>query len=133
MYCDNLPVDYDGDNYLINGNPISESKLDSMKSFLFQICENNRSYSGANFNLNNYSNPFAIFSVQNSQLLSNEERVLMVNGKEMSEEKKDELFKFSYGVFHDQPFFMLKGKYGEDFSVSLNGEELIYRKKKLFL
>jgi cytochrome c oxidase subunit 3 len=29
-------------------------------------------------------------------------------------------------------FFMLKGKYGKDFSIALNGEDLIYDKKKLY-
>ena len=49
-----------------------------------------------------------------------------------SEVQKNELFKFSFGVCNDQPFFMLKGKYGEDFSISLNGEDLEYSKKRLF-
>ena len=65
-------------------------------------------------------------------MLENNESGLTIDGKKISEGQKDELFKFSYGVCNDQPFFMLKGKYGEDFSIALNGEDLIYDKKKLF-
>ena len=44
---------------------------------------------------------------------------LTINNSPLSEGQKDELFKFSFGVCNDQPFFMLKGKYGEDFSIAL--------------
>jgi hypothetical protein len=65
-------------------------------------------------------------------MLENTDSGLSLNGINLNEGQKDELFKFSFGVCNDQPFFMLKGKYGEDFSIALNGEDLIYEKKKLF-
>jgi hypothetical protein len=40
---------------------------------------------------------------------------LTINNSPLSEGQKDELFKFSFGVCNDQPFFMLKGSMGKIF------------------
>ena len=41
-------------------------------------------------------------------MLENTDSGLSLNGINLSEGQKDELFKFSFGVCNDQPFFMLK-------------------------
>lgn len=132
VYFDNIPVEYDGDSYTLNDEPLEIGIENNMKLFLRQICGYGTSFKGSNLNLENYNSPFSIFSVNDESLLKNTESGLSNNGKLLSEGEKDELFKFSFGVCNDQPFFMLKGDYGEDFSISLNGEELEYQKKKLF-
>ena len=42
------------------------------------------------------------------------------------------MFKFAFGVYHNRPYFMLEGEYGVDFSISMNGEELEYDRKKFY-
>ena len=129
---DNEPIEYDGENYLYKETPLSKEELNNVKLFLRQICGYRTSFNGSNLQIKNYNNPFSILSVLDNKILVNLPDGLSLNDKLLSEGKKDELFKFSFGVCNDQPFFMLKGKYGEDFSMSLNGEELEYQKKQLF-
>ena len=132
VYDKGIPIKYDGENYLKNNQILDNKSIDNLKSFLRQICGYGTSFEGSNLNLNDYNNPFQIFDVKNELMLENTDSGLSLNGINLSEGQKDELFKFSFGVCNDQPFFMLKGKYGEDFSIALNGEDLIYEKKKLF-
>ena len=129
---DNMPIEYDGENYLYQEEPLSKEELKNVKLFLRQICGYSTSFNGSNFQLKNYNSPYSILSVLDNEILINSSNGLSLRGKLLTEGKKDELFKFSFGVCNDQPFFMLKGKYGEDFSMSLNGEELEYQKKRLF-
>ena len=129
----NFPIEYDGENYQLNGQNISNEKLDSIKVFVKEIASKSDFYNGSNISMLNYSNPFSFYSVREQEFLKvDSSGFLYLNGKPLSEIMKDELFKFAYGLYNDHPFFMLKGKYGKDFSVSLNGEELIYEKKKLY-
>ena len=132
VYDKDTPINYDGENYLKNDQILDDKSIDNLKSFLRQICGYGTSFEGSNLILNDYNNPFQIFDVNNELMLENTDSGLSLNGINLTEGQKDELFKFSYGVCNDQPFFMLKGKYGEDFSIALNGEDLIYEKKKLF-
>ena len=132
VYDKEIPIKYDGENYLKNDQILDASSIDNLKLFLRQICGYGTSFEGSNLILKDYNNPFQIFDVKNEQMLENMDSGLSLNGINLSEGQKDELFKFSFGVCNDQPFFMLKGKYGEDFSIALNGEDLIYEKKKLF-
>jgi len=125
-------VDYDGENYVVGNQIIDDVELEKIKSFLGQICGNSTSYREAKFNLENYDNPFSIQDVSTKQKLQSKDGTLFLDNVPLSEERKNELFKFSFGVYNDQPFFMLKGEYGKDFSISLNGEDLIYSKKKLY-
>ena len=125
-------VDYDGENYIVGNQIIDDVELEKIKNFLGQICGNSTSYIEAKFNLENYDNPFSIQDVSTKQILQSKDGTLFLDNVPLSEERKNELFKFSFGVYNDQPFFMLKGEYGKDFSISLNGEDLIYSKKKLY-
>ena len=125
-------IDFDGENYVMGDQIIDDIELQNIKSFLGQICGNSTSYRDANFLLDNYENPFSILDVSTSQKLQLKEGNLFLDDVILSEENKNELFKFSFGVYNDQPFFMIKGEYGKDFSISLNGEDLIFNKKKLY-
>ena len=133
VYYNDSPIEYDGENYQINQQNISVTKLDSVKAFVKEIASKSDFYNGSDLVMSSYSEPFTFFSVRDKEFLNvDENSLLFFKGKPLSENMKDELFKFAYGLYNDHPFFMLKGEYGKDFSVSLNGEELIYDKKKLY-
>ena len=132
VYDQENPIEYDGENYIKKEQILNEDEINKLKLFLRQICGYGTTFEGSNLSLSQYNNPFTIYDVKNKMMLENNQSGLTIDGKKISEGQKDELFKFSYGVCNDQPFFMLKGKYGEDFSIALNGEDLIYDKKKLF-
>lgn len=132
VYKNEVPINYDGENYILNDSIISQKELNEMKLFLMQICGTENSFSGSDLILKDYNNPYSVFSIKDKMVLKNDSNGLRNNVSLLSEGQKDELFKFAFGVCNDQPFFMLKGEYGKDFSISLNGEELEYSKKKLF-
>ena len=132
VYKGGSPIEYDGENYILNGDVMQTSSVDELKTFLRQICGYGTSFQGSNLKLSNYNKPYSIFDINKNTKLEMLNTGLTINNSPLSEGQKDELFKFSFGVCNDQPFFMLKGKYGEDFSIALNGEDLIYNKKKLY-
>ena len=132
VYDQENPIEYDGENYIKKEQILNEEEINKLKLFLRQICGYGTTFEGSNLSLSHYNDPYTIYDVKNKMMLENNLSGLTIGGKKISEGQKDELFKFSYGVCNDQPFFMLKGKYGEDFSIALNGEDLIYDKKKLF-
>lgn len=132
IYDSGTPIEYNGEDYVKDGKKLSEQDLNNVKLFLRQICGYGTSFEGSNLFLKEYKSPYSIFDVNNEVILENSKNGLTLKGNLISEGQKDELFKFSYGVCNDQPFFMLKGRYGEDFSIALNGEDLIFDKKKLF-
>ena len=129
----NFPIEYDGENYQLRNKNISKELLDSVKLFVKEIANKSNYNNGSKLKIKNYSNPFTIYNVSKNEFLKVDENdFLYINGEPLQESQRDELFKFAFGLFNDQPFFMLKGKYGEDFSITLNGEELIFEKKKLY-
>lgn len=132
VYNGNHPIEYNGEDYVCQGKVLDEISINNLKSFLRQICGYGSSFEGSNLKLLNYGDPYTLYDVNNKKKLEINAIGLSLNGEKITEGHKDELFKFSYGVCNDQPFFMLKGKYGKDFSIALNGEDLIYDKKKLF-
>ncbi len=132
VYKNDAPINYDGENYILNDSVISKQELNEVKSFLKQICGTDKTFIGSELVMENYNSPYSIFSLKEDFFLENDSNGLKSRGIALSEGQKDELFKFAYGVCNDQPFFMLKGEYGKDFSFSLNGEDLEYSKKKLF-
>jgi cytochrome c oxidase subunit 3 len=132
VYNGEYPIEYDGENYIFKGEVMEGSSVDELKTFLRQICGYGTSFQGSNLQLSNYDNPYSIYNVKKNSKLVMSSSGLTITNSSLSEGQKDELFKFSFGVCNDQPFFMLKGKYGEDFSIALNGEDLIYNKKKLY-
>ena len=132
VYNGNTPIEYDGENYIFNGEIMQNGSVNELKTFLRQICGYGSRFQGSNLKLSNYDNPYSIFDVKKNIKLELSNTGLTINNSPLSEDQKDELFKFSFGVCNDQPFFMLKGKYGKDFSITLNGEDLIYNKKKLY-
>ena len=132
VYNGENPIEYDGENYIFDGEVMQTNSVDELKTFLRQICGYGTSFQGSNLKLSNYNSPYSIFDIKKNSKLEMSSTGLTINNSPLSEGQKDELFKFSFGVCNDQPFFMLKGKYGEDFSIALNGENLIYNKKKLY-
>ena len=132
VYNGEDPIEYDGENYIFKGEVMEGNSVDELKTFLRQICGYGTSFQGSNLQLSNYDNPYSIYNVKKNSKLVMSSSGLTITNSSLSEGQKDELFKFSFGVCNDQPFFMLKGKYGEDFSIALNGEDLIYNKKKLY-
>ncbi len=131
--CKNgAPIIYNGENYKINGAALNDKEKKELKDFAYQFCgDAHSSHQYAN-EITNYGTPYSIVSTKDSIQLDFKENHPYKSNKKLTFVERDELFKFAFGVYHDKPFFMLNGEYGKDFSVSLNGEDLDYDKKKLY-
>ena len=123
---------YDGDYYEINSTQLSTSEVDEIKQFSFQFCRDDYGYRSKKIEVVNYGEPYAVYSSNDDSIIEIIDGYPYKNGVKLSESDGDELFKFAFGVYQNKPFFMLEGEYGKDFSVSLNGENLDYNKKKLY-
>jgi cytochrome c oxidase subunit 3 len=123
---------YNGANYEINGTQLSASDVNEIKLFSYQFCRDDHGYRSKKIEVASYGNPYAIYTSDDNSIIQMIDGYPHKNGVKFSESDGAELFKFAFGVYHNKPFFMLEGDYGRDFSVSLNGENLDYNKKKLY-
>ena len=128
----NDKIIYNGNNYEMNGEQLSESTVNEIKQFSFQFCRDDHGYRSKKIEVVEYGDPYAVYSAKDDNLIEIIDGYPHKNGVKLSESDGDELFKFAFGVYQNKPFFMLEGEYGKDFSVSLNGENLDYNKKKLY-
>ena len=127
------PIIYNGHSYELNSNKLSSNEMEELKAFVYQICGNDRSMKPKAYAIKNYQMPYGIVSVSDSTTLDFIDGIPYKNGVQFSPSERDDLFKFAFGVYHNFPFFMINGKYGTDFSIYLNGKELVYLEKKFYL
>ena len=64
VYNGNTPIEYDGENYIFNGEIMQNSSVNELKTFLRQICGYGTRFQGSNLKLSNYNNPYSIFDVK---------------------------------------------------------------------
>ena len=81
---DNMPIEYDGENYLFQEEPLSKEELKNVKLFLRQICGYSTSFNGSNFQLKNYNSPYSILSVIDNEILINSSNGLSLKGDRKS-------------------------------------------------
>ena len=123
---------YDGNNYILKNKEVSDEDIAAFQRFAYQICGKDYGYRPKEITFAQYNNPFALNRSSDNKQIQFIEGKPSVDGIVLSEKDRDELFKFAFGVYHNRPYFMLEGEYGIDFSISMNGEELEYDKKKFY-
>ena len=129
---DGEEITHDGNNYSLNGVELSKSEIEELKEFTHQICGDELGLRLKPYNIKNYGTPYTIKNIEQQKEVEFKNGVVYVCGDSLSISQRDELFKFSFGVYKEMPFFMLKGKYGEDFAINLNGERLDFENKRLY-
>ncbi len=127
------PIIFNGHNYLLNGKELTSGEVNELKNFTHQFCGDDRSMNPKPYNVINYQSPYSILSVNDSIVLEFNDGIPTKDGVKLSPSERDDLFKFSFGVYNNFPFFMIDGQYGKDFSIYLNGKELVYQLKKFYL
>ncbi len=123
---------HDGYNYILEGKELSASEVNELKQFSYQICKDELGVRSTPYQIKNYGNPYQLLNVIQNKTLDFKNGVAYLGSDSLTFSQRNDLFKFSFGVCHDMPFFMLKGKYGEDFSINLNGEKLAFENRKLY-
>ena len=129
-------IDFDGKDYLINGEVLSETEVAAIRSFAHQVCGDGRREKLDNYMIHNYNNPYSIFRLQQDSLkrgvVEFKDQKAYVNGEVFLAAAQKDLFRFTFGVYNQTPLFALKGVYGEDFVIRLNNQTLEYENNKLF-
>ena len=129
-------IDFNGKDYLINGEVLSEAEVEDIREFAYQVCGNRRREKLDNYMVENYNNPYSILRVQLDLLKEGvvefKDKKAYVNGEAFLASAQKDLFRFAFGVYNQTPLFALKGVYGEDFAIRLNNETLEYENNLLF-
>jgi len=129
-------IEFDGKDYLINGEALSEEEVEDIREFAYQICGDRRKEKLDNYTVDNYNNPYSILRLHKDSLKEGivdfKEKKAFVNGEVFLVSAQKDLFRFAFGVYNQTPLFALKGVYGEDFVIRLNNETLEYENNKLF-
>ena len=128
-------IEFDGKDYLINDVVLSESEVQDMREFAYQICGDRRKEKLDDYRVDNLSS-YSVFRLQQDSLKEGpvefKEKKAYVNGEVFLAAAQKDLFRFAFGVYNQTPLFALKGVYGEDFVIRLNNEILEHENNKLF-
>lgn len=131
-----VEVHFDGEQYTLEGDTLNASEIESLQKFVYPICEDERKFISHPYAFESYGNPYSIGMVSKSSLnpvnLELNEGKLFGNGIELTLTDQSTLFAFAFGIKNETAFFGMKGKYGEDFTVSLNGQVLDFIDRKLY-
>ncbi len=125
-------ITHDGNNYSLNGKELTGADIEELKEFTHQICGDELGLRLKPYNIKDYGTPYTIKNIAKEKEVEFKNGLAFVGGDTLSVSQRDELFKFSFGVYNAMPFFMLKGTYGKDFSINLNGERLDFENKRLY-
>ena len=123
-------ISYDNATFFLKGEPVSEAVMGEMKGFAEALMLGSQT-ENKSYNLNNYGTKFSIRFSNN--LLTYTNNRLLSNGSELSDVQHDRLYHFAENIVNDRGDFIIKGKYGEDFSIYYNGEELDYKNRQFYL
>lgn len=133
---DNLPIEFNGINYVHQGDTLNIKEVDALKEFVYPICQNDRKYIPKSFQLKNYGSPYTIAKVNISEIapkpLELKDGKFLYSGLELQADELTTLFNFAFGIKNETPYFGMRGVYGEDFTISLNGEVLSLIDRKLY-
>jgi len=129
-------IDNNGEDYLLNGEVLSEEERNEIREFAHQICGDKRRETLDNYNVDNYNNPYSILRIAQDSIKEGvvefKDKKAYVDGEVFLAGAQKDLFRFTFGVYNQTPIFAIKGVYGKDFSVRLNNEDLEYENNKLY-
>ncbi len=133
---DGQTVHFDGQVYTLEGDTLTSDEEVELREFVYPICLDDRKFVNHTYSFDNYSSPYSIGMLSKTSLkpipLELDNGKLVKNGMELPLTDRSTLFAFAFGVKNETPFFGMKGEYGEDFTVSLNGEVLDFIDRKLY-
>lgn len=129
-------IHFDGNYYSLEGDTLSAEEVNDIKSFVYPICQEDRKFINRPYELTNYGAPYSLGWKGKTALTADElglkEGKLTHHGAELSLSDRSTLFAFSFGINHDTPFFGVKGIYGKDFTISLNGQVLDFIDRRFY-
>ena len=129
-------IDFNGKDYEINGEVLSETEVEDIREFAHQVCGDGRREKLDDFAVENNNRPYSILRIpmdsSKQGVVEFKDKKAYVNGEVFLASAQKDLFRFTFGVYNQTPLFALKGVYGEDFVIRLNNETLEFEDKRWF-
>ena len=122
-------ISFDGYSFYIKGEPISEELAAEMKVFSEALIEGSTS-ENKQYQLSDYGTKFSIRFSNNLLTYTNND--LKSNGVALSDIQHDRLFHFAENIVNDKGDFIIKGKYGEAFTIYYDSEALEYKNRQFY-
>ena len=122
-------ITYDNGTFFLKGEPVSDELFAEMQAFSEALMTGAKS-EDRSYKLNDYGTKFSIRYTNNLLTYSNNK--LQMNGVNLSEVQHDRLWHFSENIVSGRGDFIMKGKYGEDFVIYYQGEELEYENRTFY-
>lgn len=123
-------ISYDNYEFFWQGEPISEEIHSEMKDLGRSFMSGARK-PGFIYDLENYGTKF-ILHYQGAPLIYTNQ-TLQLDGEALAPEIHDRLWYFGENLVEERGDFVMKGKYGEDFTIWYKGKELEYVNRQFFL
>jgi len=125
-------IDFNGENYMLNGEVLPEEEVVKLKGFAFDVCGGNYSFHGVKMNLESDWAPYSIANKEGKPVTFNQDFQSWETGIKLNSSEAQDLFHFALAVDYDMEYFKLTGEYGKDFVVLLNKEKLEFSKGQFF-
>ncbi|WP_070137661.1 cytochrome c oxidase subunit 3 [Crocinitomix algicola] len=122
-------ITYDNGNFYHKGQQVSSTYLEEMKNFA-RVIYNEDKTGAKTYKFTNYGTAFTLR--YDNQILTYVNDQLKLNNEPLSEIQQGRLWYFADNIVNDRGDFMMKGKYGEDFSIYYNKEELEYTNRTFY-
>ena len=123
-------ITYDNDQFFLKGAPISEEIHDEIRTLGAELEEGAHSKE-KDFDLSNYGAKLML--IQDNSPVTYSNKKLFVDGSPLEEDKYLALERFGENMKTDRGDFIMDGKYGEDFWIYYNGENLDYVNREFFI
>lgn len=124
-------ITFDGYDLTYQGEPLNEDLHSKLKSFCEKLMDGayfrNTTHE---FELENYGTDF-LLSYENNPVTYTDKH-LFVRENSLAPEQFDRLYRFAESLVNGRGDFMMVGKYGTDFTIWYQGEELEYKNRDFF-
>lgn len=124
-------ITYDGEHFLLDGNKLDASIEKEMREFLIPVYEVGYKFQEKKYNLPEYGK-FTIATKPELVALTLQEGKFYKEGEALSVVENLSLLHFARAVSQGYGYFNLAGEYGKDFVINLFGEELDYKKGRMY-
>lgn len=126
FYYKNDKIEYDNYEFYMNGAPISDEQKEAMKEIAEAVQQDEE------VDLSPwYTEGWALY--HKNDLVTNVKGQLYIRDSVISGVQEVRLRYFSDNIINDRGDFYLKGKYGEDFTITYRGQELTYKNRKFYI
>ena len=127
FYYKDQPVSYDNYEYYYNGEPVSDDQIKAMKGMAKAFKKPDEAVDMTEW----YGEGWALY--YNNDLVTNLNGNLFIKDSLITKLHEVKLSYFADNIINDRGDFYMEGKYGEDFTISYQGNDLTYENRRFYI